>query len=169
MDKQHFAQLYTFNDWANRQVWACVMQLDDAAFRQELDYSIGSIFIQMVHTMGVEYWWLHYLRTGEAKFLNPDDFPDRTSIRTRWDEIDAVNRAYIATLTPDELAREVRPAWWEEGKRAITVREALTQVALHSMDHRAQTLAMLHKLGAPTVGQDFLRFLHDPQPEPDGF
>jgi uncharacterized damage-inducible protein DinB len=161
MDKQYFAQLYTFTAWANRRVWGCILQLDDAAFRQELDYSIGSIFTQTVHTMGVEYWWLNYLRTGVAKFLNPDDFPDRASIRTRWDEIEAINHAYINTLTPEELAREVRPAWWEENERAISVREALTQVAFHSMDHRAQTLAMLHKLAAPTVEHDFLLFMQE--------
>jgi uncharacterized damage-inducible protein DinB len=34
------------------------------------------------------------------------------------------------------------------------------QVINHSTDHRAQTLAMLHHLGAPTIGQDFLAYLH---------
>jgi uncharacterized damage-inducible protein DinB len=33
-----------------------------------------------------------------------------------------------------------------------------TFCANHSTDHRAQTLAGLHKLGAPTVGQDYLNF-----------
>jgi uncharacterized damage-inducible protein DinB len=33
------------------------------------------------------------------------------------------------------------------------------QVINHSTDHRAQMLAGLHRLGAPTVGQDLLDYL----------
>jgi uncharacterized damage-inducible protein DinB len=35
----------------------------------------------------------------------------------------------------------------------------MIQVANHSTDHRAQTLRLLHDLGAPTFGQDYLRYL----------
>ncbi|PJF26553.1 MAG: hypothetical protein CUN52_15675 [Phototrophicales bacterium] len=41
----------------------------------------------------------------------------------------------------------------------MTVRDALVQVANHSTDHRAQTLAGLHQLGATTVEQDYLFYL----------
>jgi uncharacterized damage-inducible protein DinB len=103
MQSAYLLNLYNYNQWANARVWDCVMQLDEEKFTRELDYSVGSIYIQMVHTMAVEHWWLHFLRTGTLDFLDPEDFPDRTAIRTRWDEIDTANREYVATLTPKEL------------------------------------------------------------------
>lgn len=161
MNRDYFVQLYDFTDWANRKVWNCVMHLSDADFTKDLEYSIGSILNQVTHTMEVEYWWLNLLRTGEVDFLDHTQHPTRELIIAKWDSIRAVNNAYLASLTDDELQRKVHPsAVWDEDEPAITVAEALTQVAFHSMDHRAQTLAMLDKLGAPTVGQDFLSYLH---------
>ena len=160
MNRDYFVQLYDFTDWANRRVWECASQLSDEDFSKDLDYSVGAIRIQMIHTLAVEHGWVHFLNTGELDFFKLEQFPTRESIRTKWDEVSAANQTYVATLTDEELQRKVHPDFWEADEPAITVAEALTQVAFHSMDHRSQMLAMLHKLGAPTVGQDFLSYLH---------
>ncbi|MBZ0277830.1 MAG: DinB family protein [Anaerolineae bacterium] len=159
MDKTYFLRQYDYNFWAHRQVWNCVMQLTDEQFNQHLDYSIGSIRIQCIHTMAVESWWFEFLRRGELVFMDMVDFPTRAEIRTRWDEVETSIRAYLERLTPAEMEREVRPHFWDETRQPIKVWEAILQVANHSTDHRAQTLAGLHRLGAPTVGQDFLDYL----------
>ena len=160
MNRDYFVQLYNFTDWANRKIWACVMHLSDTDFMKDLDYSQGSIFNQVTHTMEVEYWWVNFLSTRKVDFLDRETYPTRDLIRARWDKITTANQAYVASLTDAELQRNVHPDFWDDDEPSITVAEALTQVAFHSMDHRAQTLAMLHKLGAPTVGQDFLGYLH---------
>lgn len=160
MDKTYFQQLINYNYWAHRKVWDCVMQLTDEQFKQDLDYSIGSIYVQCVHTMGVESWWFTFLRTGKLEFLEESDLPDRASIRAKWDEVETMVHAYIDSLTPAELEREVMPDFWEN-KPAIKVWEAILQVMNHSTDHRAQILAGLHRLGAPTVGQDVLDYLFE--------
>ncbi len=160
MHPAYLLQLYEYNQWANQRVWECVIQLEEDKFTQDLDYSVGSIYIQMVHTMAVEHWWLHFLRTSTLDFLELEQFPDRATIRAKWDDVEAINRTYVATITPEELERLVKPAFWEENTKPIKVWQALMQVMNHSTDHRAQTLAMLHRLGAPTVGQDFLAYLH---------
>lgn len=156
----HIQQLFEYNQWANHRVWDCIMQLTDEQFTQDLDYSVGSLHVQCVHTMGVEHWWVHFLRTGELDFLKLEDYPDRASIRAKWDTIEAINMAYVGSLTQDDLMRDVRPDFWEENEPPIRVWQALLQVTNHSTDHRAQMLAGLHKLGAPTVEQDYLEYLH---------
>jgi uncharacterized damage-inducible protein DinB len=139
-------------------VWRCVESLTEEQFKQELDYSIGAIYIQCVHTMAVESWWFHFLRTGELRFIELEETPDRPAIRTRWDAVERDVMDYIEALTPEELERDVRPDFWDADDPPIKVWEAMVQVANHSTDHRAQTLAGLHRLGAPTVQQDFLQF-----------
>lgn len=163
MDGRYFAELFDYNFWAHRRVWECVMQLSEEAYRQDLGYSVGSIRNQVVHTLAVEHWWFTFLDTGELAFLDDERLTARAAVRARWDATEALVRAYLARLTPGELRREVRPAFWPTGRRPIAVYQALTQVANHSTDHRAQTLAGLHRLGAPTVGQDVLDHLFEQQ------
>ena len=159
MDGRYFAEFFDDNCWAHGEVWHCILQLSDKAYHRDLHYSVGSIHDQVTHTLSVEHWWFTYLSTGELHFLDPDHLATREAIRAQWDATAAMIRAYLDRLTPDELAREVRPEFWPEGRRPITVYQAITQVINHSTDHRAQTLAGLHRLGAPTVGQDLLDYL----------
>lgn len=162
MNRDHFVELYDYTDWANRCVWECVQKLSQADFEKPLTFSVGSIHVQCVHTLSVEYWWLGFLRTGEAQFIADDEYEqykDRALLRQRWDKVTATNKAYVASLTDAELDRMVKPSWFEADP-AISVRQALTHVANHSTDHRAQIMAMLHTMGYEGVGQDFLTYLH---------
>ena len=163
MDKAFFVDLYRYNYWAQRKVWDCVVALDEAQFKQELDYSIGSIHSHCVHMMAVETWWFEFLHHGTYDFLDQHDdqeadFPTRELLRIRWDASEKAVFAYLDTLTKDELARIARPDFWHNNLPSITVSEALLQVANHSTDHRAQMLAGLHQLGGATVAQDYLDF-----------
>ncbi len=163
MYKDHFIELYDYNYWANLRVWDCAMQTTQEDYIKENDFSVGSIYVQLLHTMAVESWWIGFLATGEVKFPTEEDietYKDREKLRQKWDEVNAQNIAYIQALTDEELQREVKVHWWEESDPAITVAQALTQVANHSTDHRAQTMAVLHMLGYEGIGQDFLAYLH---------
>ncbi len=161
MDAQIFTMLFDYNSWANRRVWDCVRQLSEEQFNRHVSHSIGSIHNQVAHTMGVEYWWFQFLITGEPIFVTDADCATRDSIRAKWDEAERAIREYVTKLTPEELAREVKPPFWEAEKPPLTVFKALFQVAHHSNDHRAQTLAALHQVGGPTTPQDFIFYKFD--------
>lgn len=163
MHRDYFLEMYAYTNWANRKLWDCVLTLSRDDYMKPLDYSVGSIFMQTIHTMGVEYWWVHFLETGELRFLDDEIIEtllERPALRLFWDKVHGENTAYIITLTESELQRKVKPPFWEDQQAEITVAQALTQVFIHSADHRAQTLAMLYAMGAPTVGQDYLDYLH---------
>ncbi len=166
MDPAMFRDLYGYNFWAHRQVWPCIEQLSEEQFTQDAGYSVGAMRDQCVHVMAVESWWFHFLCTGELRFLEEEDYPTRQAIRAKWDDVEQTVQSYLATLTEDELQREVRPDVWDEGQQPITVWQAMLQVANHSTDHRAQVLAGLRQLGAPTVEQDYLNYLFAQQAAP---
>ncbi len=159
MNITYLQQMYDYNYWANRQVWDCILALSDADFKKHLDYSIGSIHIQITHLIAVESWWFKYLATDDIEFDEIENYPTRDAIRQHWDGVETMVRNYLANLTETELERTVRPPFWNEEYQAIKVWEAIMQVSYHSLDHRAQILAGLHSLGAPTVAQDFLNYL----------
>ena len=160
MTPEYYRQLYEYNSWANHELWKCAMQLTDAQWDEDLHYSIGTVRRQLTHTMQVEAWWLRFLKTGEIVFLENDySFNHRDAIHADWDGVEAANLDYIASLTDAELHRTVKPFFWEETDPPIHVWQALSQVLNHSTDHRAQTLAGLHRLGGPTFEQDYVYYL----------
>lgn len=163
MNRKYYIELFQYTDWANRLVWDCAMKTTLEDFLKENDYSRGSIFEQLLHTLNVERWWIGYLATRELTLIEDNEreaYKDRDKLRQLWDETNENNMAYMQSLDDAELGRKVRVTWWDEVDPDITVAQALTQVANHSTDHRAQTMAVLHMLGYEGVGQDFLEFLH---------
>lgn len=149
MHADQIRELFDYHITANRHLWdTSVMALSNDQFKQKLDYSIGSIRNQCVHLMSVDERWFSGLRgVAVPHFLNPVHYPTREKVRAYWDRVEADMRAYLDALTDEQLSGtlEALPVW-----------AVLQHVALHGMDHRAQMLAMLHTLGAPTYPQDFI-------------
>lgn len=152
--------MFEYNWWTHRRVWDVAMTVTDADYERDLGYSVGSIGAQLRHVVAVEYWWLHFLRTGAVQRLDTNAVIDRQILRTTWDAVEHDGRAWLTSLSVGDLDRRVHPAFWDEDEPAVTVAEALLQVANHGTDHRAQILVGLHHLGAETMGQDLLEFLH---------
>ncbi len=163
MDKSAFIDLYDYNFWADRKLLDCVMALTEEQYRQDIDFSSGPIFVHVVHTMGVEHWWIHFLKTGELDFFEEKDYRlPREALRPKWDDVEREVKSYLETLTPTELERLVKPPFWDENRAPVRVWQALLQVANHSTDHRSQAMAMMHtKFGAPTFEQDYLDYLEE--------
>lgn len=156
MNVGHFGQLFRYDAWANRRVWACVASLSDQQFTEDLHFSVGSVRTQILHTMAVQSWWVHFLATGEIRYLDHDDYPTRDTILPGWDRVEAATTIYLGGLTDDDLSRMVQPGHWSASEQPVAVWQALFQVINHSTDHRAQTLAGIHRLGGTTTAQDFL-------------
>ncbi len=152
--------LYDYNYSLHRQVWDCIMHLTEEQFTQAIPYSIGSLHAHTVHVMSAEWIWFARLR-GETPvaMLRPEDYPNRETVRARWDEIEQGIRGYLATLTDDAVQgtcayRTTKGIAYEDPITGI-----LLHVVNHGTDHRSQMLRVLHDLGAPTLEQDLIFYL----------
>jgi uncharacterized damage-inducible protein DinB len=147
--------LYNYHFAANRKLWdVSIVPLTDDQFLQPLDYSIGSIRNQVVHLMDIEEGWFTGLRlpgSERVPFKNPADWPTREKIRADWDVVETDIRVYLVSLTDDECNQPFGPE-----PNAMRKWQVMLHVLNHATDHRAQTLAMLHSLGAPTFAQDMV-------------
>ena len=149
MHSDQIRELFDYHISTNQKLWeTSVMTLSDEQFMRDLPYSIGSIRNQCVHLMSIDERWFSGLRhTLLPDFLNPLEFPTRELVRAYWDRVEADMKAYMDSLNNEKL----------DGMMGdIPVWAVLQHVALHGMDHRAQMLAMLHGMGAPTFPQDFI-------------
>lgn len=141
-------------------MWDCVVKLSHEQFTQPSDYSIGSVHEQLVHTMEVEWLWLRRLQNVPPDtFHQAMDYPTRDSIRARWDMIEAAWRAFLNGLPEGDLTGYAEYTSRTDGKVYRTpLFEALTQVLHHGTDHRAQTLAQIHRVGGETIAQDYVYY-----------
>lgn len=158
MNAEHFRILFDYHYWAQRKVWDCVMQLDEEQYRRPCAYSVGSVHEQVVHTYGAERLWFHRVRQQPpAPFAAPDDFADRAALQAARDALEKEWRAFVAGLADTHLAQRIEyTSLHGNMRRESPLWIMMTQVINHGTDHRAQTLALLHQVGGPTVEQDFI-------------
>lgn len=160
MNSHRYRRLFTYNDWANHRLWDLILKMTDEQYFQASDYSIGSVHNQIVHTMEVEALYLRRIKQEPHQPLAlPHVFPDRDAVRARWDEVAALWQPYVDALTDDSLDTVVEYTSITTGKTYRNrVWELLSQVLQHSLDHRSQTLAQMHNVGAETSALDFVFF-----------
>ena len=152
--------LYDYTYWAHQKVWNCVLQLDEEQFNRQLNYSWGTIQAQLVHTMSAEWIWFNRMKSvSPSSMIAFEDYPTRETIRTRWDEVEREVRAYVDSLTPDDLMSDFD--YQTTGGKSYTNKRLhiLLHVVNHGTDHRGQILAMIHAMGGETVEQDLIYYL----------
>jgi uncharacterized damage-inducible protein DinB len=157
----HIKRLYDYTYWAHHRVWQhAILPLSDEQYHRPLAYSIGSIHQQVVHTMSAEWMWFSRMR-GETPraMLDPADFPDRPAVRARWDEVEAMVRAYLEALSEADLDRRFEYRTTGGTPDSQPLGEVLLHVVNHGTDHRAQMLAQIHAMGGPTIEQDLIFYL----------
>ena len=152
--------LFAYHQWAMERVWNFVTALTDEAFRQPLDYSVGSIQQQLVHILNAERYWLRRLGAPSLPSLLDMDSYDRTKLRKIASEQEQWKKDWLAGLDDAALARlhsfhhpdsDARLSWakWQ----------VLLHVLNHSTEHRAQILAQLaQEFGAETDAQDLIYY-----------
>jgi uncharacterized damage-inducible protein DinB len=125
-------------------------RLSDTQYTQELEYSRGSLHDQMFHATATDRTWLGGIKGLPRKpQMNPEDYPDRSSVHSLYKDVRAELVEYINTLTEAELERVPErfygPVW-----------QVLLHIVNHGTDHRAQILRILHDFEAPTFDQDYI-------------
>ena len=142
-------------------IWDIVQELSPQQFVVETDYSLGSLRNQLLHVIEVDNRWLARLQyLPLPDLLDESDFPDQATLRPTWDSIREDVLAYANALTNDDLEEVVELDFPHRGGRQRSLRwQILLHVVNHGTDHRAQILARLHELGAPTLEQDLILHL----------
>lgn len=161
MNADYFRMLFNYNYAAHDKVWQCVMQLSDEQFTREMGYSLGSVRNQLVHVMGVDYRWIARIRGAVLpEFPRNEDYLTPAQTMIKWEEVKKNVLGYVKSLDDEEANRMVEYNMPHRGgMKQNQVFQILAHIVNHGTDHRAQILAALHQLGAPTVEQDLMIFL----------
>jgi uncharacterized damage-inducible protein DinB len=154
MNADSFRHLYNYHFTINRKIWdECIVPLDQDLFVQKVDYSVGSARNQVVHMLNIDERWFCGLRGAAVPgFINPVYYFQKDKIRAKWDQVEADMTEYLGDLRDDMLMTHPFGDSFE-------LWQVLLHVANHGTDHRAQLLALLHRLGVKTFPQDYFFYL----------
>lgn len=137
-----FRKLLEHQEWADRRLAEAVEDCPDAA----ADAEIAGV---LAHINMVQRFFLCTLEG--RKFVEADAEPREV--------IHAALRHYAERLTEGELARHVAPPFFHGA--TFSVADLLTQMTLHSQNHRGQGLMLLRKKGGHAPVLDYIIWRKD--------
>jgi uncharacterized damage-inducible protein DinB len=154
--------LYGFNSWANRRTREACAALTPEQFVKPMGSSFGSVRDTLVHLFSGEWVWLERWlgRTPEA-FPKAEEFPDFASVERRWAEIEHELSAYIASLKPEDLTRELRYKTVAGTPMEGQPWQTLQHLVNHGSYHRGQVATLLRQLGAKPNSTDLIGYYRE--------
>ena len=163
MNADALRALFAYHFTLHRRVWECIDHLTDEQFVAPVDYSIGSVRNHMIHLASVEQRWLSRVAGSPLPDRRSyDGYPTKAAAGAKSDEVEAHFKSFLDGLTDADLDCPITYTISRvEGPVTNTTWEILIHVVNHGTDHRAQVLPILHRLGAPTLEQDFMIYLWD--------
>ena len=161
MEAARIRLLYAHNAWANSRV------LERAAVVDAADYfasvpgiSFGSLHATLIHILDSEWSWFCRMRSTPREVWELDlDEPDFASLLVRWDAENAVQTAFLDSLTDADLDGQVRFEYQPGVFESLPLWQALLQVLTHSIQFRGEAAVRLTQLGASPGDLDFNVFM----------
>ncbi len=119
--------------------------------------SMRNVFL---HLTMVEERWINYFipeRFGEWKNPDVDTYYDMDSLKRYMEAVKAKTEAYLAKLTPEDLARQITVPFGAKPTQ-ITIEKGLTHMVLEDMIHYGELSAVLWQMGLEAPYMGFWRF-----------
>jgi uncharacterized damage-inducible protein DinB len=151
-------ELYAHQEWADAEHWhafeAHPAALEDKAIRERLHH---------IHLVQHGFLWVVSSQRAEFAFKKIEDFPSMAHLKTYARQgLDGLCEL-LKKADPDRMEEIIEVPWFKPPAR-ISVRQALTQAAMHSHYHRGQNATRLRELGGAPPMTDFIVWLKDGQP-----
>jgi uncharacterized damage-inducible protein DinB len=159
MNLAYLQTLLDYHYWARDIILDAVTELPREKFLEPVESSFKSMRDTVAHIYAADLVW--YKRwVGTSTSLIPyDQFPDATSIRTAWKDLETEVRQFVGNLGEDGVNRlwdykllsgapDTAPFW-----------QMLVHVVNHASYHRGQVTTLMRQLGAtPPKPTDMIAF-----------
>ena len=151
-------ELYAHQEWADAQHWrafeAHPPALQDKVIRERLHH---------IHLVQHGFLWVTSPTRPDFVFNKLEDFPSMADLKKYAQEGLSQLNEFVKSLEPAR-AEEIIEIPWFRPPAQISIRQALTQAAMHSHYHRGQNATRLRELGGVPPMTDFIAWLHKGQP-----
>jgi uncharacterized damage-inducible protein DinB len=151
-------------EWADALVWKAVL----AGGQEDQE-----LLAKLHHLHTVQWVYLHIWRGEQVKARELGSFPTPSAIRRWVQEYYMELSPYLASVSEEDAAREVRFPWADRlvqrfgQAQAATWAESVTQVAMHSSYHRGQASRRLREIGVESPLTDYIAWIWMDRPVAD--
>ncbi len=160
MNKTDITTIFEYNSWANQRILGAASKLSPDQFVAPAAFPYGSLRATLVHILDAEYGWRILLAHGEkTPDLAENDFPTLASLVERWRYEEGHLRAYISSLSDENLQEIVRYVNPQGIPRERIRWHGLYHVVNHGTQHRSEAAAMLTGYGQSPGDIDFTVYL----------
>lgn len=151
-------ELYAHQAWADAEHWRAIeahpAALADKAIRERLHH---------IHLVQHGFLWVTSPQRAEFAFKKIEDFPSMADLKNYGREGVEELSGLLKKTDQDRMEERIEVPWFKP-PLSISVRQALTQAAMHSHYHRGQNATRLRELGGVPPGTDFIEWLRLGQP-----
>ncbi len=155
MDVDYLRELYEHNAWANGKVFVQATQVPVEQAAAAPWEGVASLHDTLAHVVGAERFWAARWR-GEERPAHAE-LKAIAETEALWEETAAATRQFLAGLDDAALDRRIESS--ARSGPSLSVGVALTQVLLHSVQHRSEAAALLTEYGHSPGSLDYVVFL----------
>ena len=151
-------ELYAHQEWADAEHWrafeAHPPALEDKAMRERLHH---------IHMVQHAFLWITGPRSEPFASRKLEEFQSMSDLKKYAQEGLRHLDRFVKSLDPAHAEQIIEIPWFRPPAK-ISIRQALTQAAMHSHYHRGQNATRLRELGGTPPMTDFIVWLHKGQP-----
>jgi len=145
--------------WADRHMLRAVREVRPADLTRDTGTSFGSLLGTMAHMVGSQRMWLSRFSGRPLDHVpTAADFPDLLSWIHGWEETASEVEAFLAGLTPEQLAA---PVTWTTTTGETHTRplwQPVIHLVNHTTYHRGQVASLLRQMGYQPPATDLIHF-----------
>jgi uncharacterized damage-inducible protein DinB len=162
MNKADIAAIFEYNYWANERILTGASKISQEQLVAQAAFPRGNLRGTLIHILDAEYGWRMLLQHGQqTPDLTEQELPTLRSIKERWAREEADMRAYLASLSDEDILSVIRYTNPEGIKRERVRWHGLYHAVNHGTQHRSEAAAMLTEYGQSPGDLDFTFFLSE--------
>jgi uncharacterized damage-inducible protein DinB len=138
-------ELYDYHRWANHRLFDVAVGLGDGATRDMgKHWSFPTLKGMFAHIYGADQIWLsRWKGSSPGRIPGDADFASMAELRTRWDALEAEQRAFVEGLGEADLARPVSYKNTSGQEFRVALGPLLQHVVNHATHHRSEAATMI--------------------------
>ncbi len=164
MNVRDILTIYDYNYWATNRILTASQPLNPKQFTTPTLHSFGSLRGTLTHILDAECAWRMLCQHNTLTYFNAlreENFPSFGSLARHWNEEEHLMRAYLSTLSDDDLSRVIRYTTDEGDKRERVLWHCLLHVVNHGTHHRSEVAEILTEYDHSPGELDFTVFLNE--------
>jgi uncharacterized damage-inducible protein DinB len=159
MNLAYLQTLLDYHYWARDIILDAVTELPREKFIQPVDSSFKSLRDTVAHIYAADLVWYKRWMGVSTSLIPYDQFPDATSIRTAWKDLESSVRQFVDNLGEQGVNRHWEYKLLSGAPDTAPFWEMLVHVVNHASYHRGQVTTLLRQLGAqPPKSTDMITF-----------